>query len=105
MKFIEQIGDIKIYTERIKENDDVFIDVMCCNDLNVIVKEGRCITGNEISEQKVIEKVLRYNLNFYTESALHFLYPNVIKVDENTYKVKRGNIFKRIDATRYFKCV
>ena len=31
MKFIEKVGDIKIYAERIKENDDVFIDVMCCN--------------------------------------------------------------------------
>ena len=31
MKFIEQVGNIKIYTERVKENDDVFIDVMCCN--------------------------------------------------------------------------
>ena len=105
MKFIEKVGDIKIYAERIKENDDVFIDVMCFNGSNVIVKEGRCLTGNEISEQEVIEKVLRNRLNLFTKSALYFLYANVIKVDENTYKVKRGNIFKRIDTTRYFKCI
>ena len=92
MKFIEQVGNIKIYTERVKENDDVFIDVMCCN------------TDIEMTELEVVEKVLRYKLNLYTESVLHFLYANVIKVDENTYKVKRGNIFKRIGTTRYFKC-
>jgi len=103
MKFIEQIGDIKIYAERTKENDDVFIDVMCCNDSEIIIKEGRCITDTEISEQEFIEKVLRNRLNFYTEQALHFLYANVIKVDENTYKVKRDSIFRRISNTRYFK--
>ncbi len=104
MKFIEQVGNIKIYTERVKENDDVFIDVMCCNGSKIIIKEGRCITDIEMTELEVVEKVLRYKLNLYTESVLHFLYANVIKVDENTYKVKRGNIFKRIGTTRYFKC-
>ncbi len=104
IKFIEQVGDIKIYTERIKENDDIFIDVMCCNGSDIIIKEGRCITGTQMTELEVIEKVLRYKLNLYTESVLHFLYANVIKVDENTYKVKRGNIFKRIGTTRFFKC-
>ncbi len=104
MKFIEQVGDIKIYAERIKENGDIFIDVMCCNGSDIIIKEGCCVTDTEMTELQVIEKVLRRKLNLYTESALHFLYANVIKVDENTYKVKRGTIFKRIDTTRYFKC-
>lgn len=103
MKFIEQVGDIKIYAERIKENDDVFIDMMCCNGSDIMIKEGRCITGTEMTELEVIEKVLRNRLNLYTEWALYFLYANVIKVNENTYKVKRGNIFRRIDNTRYFK--
>lgn len=103
MKFIEQIGDIKIYTERIKENNDTFIDVMCCTGSDVIIKEGRCITDIGITELEIIEKILRNRLNLYTEQALHFLYANVIKIDENTYKVKRNSIFRRINNTRYFK--
>lgn len=103
MKFIEQIGDMKVYTERIKKNDDIFIDVTCCAGSEVILKEGRCITDFEMTELEVIEKVLRNKLNLYTEQALHFLYASVIKVDENTYKVKRNSIFRRINNTRYFK--
>lgn len=72
MKFIEQVGGIKIYAERIKENDDTFIDVMCCNGSDVIIKEGRCITNTKMTELEVIEKVLRNRLNLYTEWALHF---------------------------------
>jgi len=48
MKFIEQVGNIKIYTERVKENDDVFIDVMCCNGSKIIIKEGRCYNSNAL---------------------------------------------------------
>ena len=43
MKFIEQVGNIKIYTERVKENDDVFIDVMCCNGSKIMVIVNNCV--------------------------------------------------------------
>lgn len=96
MKFIEKVGNIKVYTEQNGRND-----------YTVKFYNGSDLVKSEVyfteEPQRAIEDLFT-KMDIYTEEWLWlFCIPELVKVSENTYKTSDNDWFCRIDNTRYFK--
>lgn len=96
VKFIEKIGNIKVYTE---QNDK--------NDYTVKFYNGSDLVKSEVyfteEPQRAIEDLFT-KMDIYTEEWLWlFCIPELVKVSDNTYKTSDTDWFCRIDDTKYFK--
>ena len=96
MKFIEKVGNIKVYTEQNGRND-----------YTVQFYNGSDLVKSEVyfteSEERAIEDLFT-KMDIYTEEWLWlFCIPELVKVSDNTYKTSNTDWFCRIDDTKYFK--
>lgn len=96
MKFIEKVGNIKVYT---KQNGR--------NDYTVKFYNGSDLVKSEVyftEEPKRAIEDLFTKMDIYTEEWLWlFCIPELVKVSDNTYKTSDTDWFCRIDDTKYFK--
>ncbi|MBQ6887220.1 MAG: hypothetical protein IJN54_06880 [Lachnospiraceae bacterium] len=97
MKFIEQVGNISVYT---KQFADSSIEVHFYNGSDLVAKE----TYFGGTEEKAIANLFSRNLDTYTEEWLkdNFIM-ELVKLSDNTYRTSDTDYFCRIDDTRYFK--
>ena len=96
MKFIEKVGNIKVYTEQNGRND-----------YTVKFFNGSDLVKSEVyfteEPQRAIEDLFT-KMDIYTEEWLWlFCIPELVKVSDNTYKTSDTDWFCRIDDTKYFK--
>ena len=96
MKFIEKVGNIKVYTEQNGRND-----------YTVKFYNGSDLVKSEVyfteEPQRAIEDLFT-KMDIYTEEWLWlFCIPELVKVSDNTYKTSDTDWFCRIDDTKYFK--
>lgn len=96
MKFIEKVGNIKVYTEQNGRND-----------YTVKFYNGSDLVKSEVyfteEPQRAIEDLFT-KMDIYTEEWLWlFCIPELVKVSDNTYKTSDTDWFCRIDNTKYFK--
>lgn len=96
MKFIEKVGNIKVYTEQNGRND-----------YTVKFYNGSDLVKSEVyfteEPQRAIEDLFT-KMDIYTEEWLWlFCIPELVKVSDNTYKTSNTDWFCRIDDTKYFK--
>lgn len=96
MKFIEKVGNIKVYTEQNGKND-----------YTVKFYNGSDLVKSEVyfteEPQRAIEDLFT-KMDIYTEEWLWlFCIPELVKVSDNTYKTSNTDWFCRIDNTKYFK--
>lgn len=96
MKFIEKVGNIKVYTEQNGRND-----------YTVKFYNGNDLVKSEVyfteEPQRAIEDLFT-KMDIYTEEWLWlFCIPELVKVSDNTYKTSNTDWFCRIDDTKYFK--
>lgn len=96
MKFIEKVGNIKVYTEQNGRND-----------YTVRFYNGSDLVKSEVyfteEPQRAIEDLFT-KMDIYTEEWLWlFCIPELVKVSDNTYKTSDTDWFCRIDDTKYFK--
>ena len=95
MKFIEKVGNLKVYTEQNGRNDYA---VKFFNGSDLVKSE---VYFTE-SEEKAIEDLFT-KMDIYTEEWLWlFCTPELVKVSDNTYKTSDTDWFCRIDDTKYF---
>ena len=95
MKFIEKVGNIKVYTEQNGRND-----------YTVKFYNGSDLVKSEVyfteEPQRAIEDLFT-KMDIYTEEWLWLFYIHeLVKVSDNTYKTSDTDWFCRIDNTRYF---
>ena len=95
MKFIEKVGNIKVYTEQNGRND-----------YTVKFFNGSDLVKSEVyfteEPQRAIEDLFT-KMDIYTEEWLWlFCIPELVKVSDNTYKTSDTDWFCRIDDTKYF---
>lgn len=96
MKFIEKVGNIKVYTEQNGRKD-----------YTVKFYNGSDLVKSEVyfteEPQRAIEDLFT-KMDIYTEEWLWlFCIPELVKVSDNTYKTSDTDWFCRIDDTKYFK--
>lgn len=97
MKFIEQVGNIKVFTEHFPDGS---IEVSFLNGSDFVAKE----TYFNSREENAIADLFSKKLDIYTEEWLWlFCIPELVKVSDNTYKTSDTDWFCRIDDTKYFK--
>lgn len=96
MKFIEKVGNIKVYTEK---NADRDITVSFYNGSDLVLSEVFFTNNEHVAIETLFQK-----LDTYTEEWLwlNFLTEGLEKVDNDLYRLGE-NYFKRIDDTKYFK--
>lgn len=95
MKFVEKVGNIKVYTKN-KENCKGIV-IILVNGSDVIMRElyGNCTV------KQAIETIFKH-LDIYTEEYI-YLFTDAKKISKNTYQVNNEDWFCRIDDTRFFK--
>ena len=95
MKFIEKVGNIKVFTEQNGRND-----------YTVKFYNGSDLVKSEVyfteEPQRAIEDLFT-KMDIYTEEWLWlFCISELVKVSDNTYKTSDTDWFCRIDDTKYF---
>ena len=98
MKFIEQVGKIKVYAQK---NGNKDITIIFMNGMDIIVNDSYFTNNIDRAIGKLFIKVF----DIYT---LEWLRKNVYmedlkEISKNTYKADDNDWFCRIDDTRYFK--
>lgn len=103
MKFVEKVGNIKVYTEQNAKND---ITVSFFNGSDMVMQEVYFADDTLEAIANLFSK-----MDIYTEEGIAILCPPsaLEKVSENTYKFndpeqpEKPDWFCRIDNSRYFK--
>ena len=98
MKFIEKVGNIKVYEERHSENDTT---ITFMNGSDIVAREVYSTSNTSAAVADLFTK----KLDTYTEEWLwlNCLTNGLIKLSNNTYKTSDTDWFCRIGDTRYFK--
>lgn len=93
MKFIEKVGNIKVYTE--EHGSD--LKVVFINGCDIVLEDLYPLNAPEKAIENLFQK-----FDTYSEEYLYLFLNDLEKVTENLYK-SNGDWFKRIDNTRFFK--
>ena len=94
MKYIEKVGNIKVYTEKMKNG---FITITFMNGTDIVVQKLYSTEDINWAISNLFEKefdtyTLEYIQNFTAD-----------KLSDNTYKIGEKDYFCRIDNSRFFK--
>lgn len=97
MKFIEQIGSIKVYTEKSNERE---LTVALINGTDVILKEVYFTSNESAAIDDLLRKIDIYTAEWIRENIK---ITDITILSENTFRAFEKDYFCRIDNTKYFK--
>ncbi|MBC5688180.1 hypothetical protein H8S37_04430 [Mediterraneibacter sp. NSJ-55] len=96
MKYIEKVGNIKVYAEKNAERDYTITFINCTD---IVVQE--VYFTNDI--QFAIDDLFLKAFDIYTEEYIFLCIQGAEQLTKNTYRIGEKDYFCRIDDTRFFK--